>query len=106
MNATFSDTVTAEVNVTNTSPVTGTEVVQLYVVDNIASVDIPNKRLKGFKKVKIQAGETAAVKIDLSVQDLGLWNRKMQYKVEPGQFTILIGRNAEDIITNATLWVS
>lgn len=106
VNATFSDTVTAEVNVTNTSPVNGTEVVQLYVVDNIASVDIPNRRLKGFKKVEIQAGETAAVKMDVSVQDLGLWNRKMQYTVEPGQFTILIGRSAQDIIGNATLWVS
>lgn len=106
LNATFSDTVTAEVHVTNISPINGTEVVQLYVVDNIASVDVPNRRLKGFKKVEIQAGETVAVKIDLTVQDLGLWNRKMQYTVEPGQFTILIGRSAQDIIGNATLWIS
>lgn len=106
INATVSDTVTAKVQVTNTSPVNGTEVVQLYVVDNIVSVDVPNRRLKGFKKVEIQAGATATVEIGLSVQDLGLWNRKMQYTVEPGQFTVLIGRSSTDIVGNATLWVS
>lgn len=75
-----SDTVAVEVQVTNASSVDGTEVVHPYVNDNIASVDIPNRKLKGSKKVFIKAGPT--------VQDLGLWNEKMQYAVEPGAFTI------------------
>jgi beta-glucosidase len=102
INATVSDTVTAKVQVTNTSPGNGTEVVQLYVVDNIASVDVPNRRLKGFKKVEIQAGTTASVEISLSVHDFGLWNRKMQNAVESGQFTVLIGRSSTDIVGNET----
>ncbi|KAF3026176.1 hypothetical protein E8E15_008313 [Penicillium rubens] len=47
------------VDVTNTSPVDGTEVVQLYIVDTITSVDVPNRKLKAFKKLYIKAGETA-----------------------------------------------
>ncbi|GAM39900.1 hypothetical protein TCE0_034f11821 [Talaromyces pinophilus] len=105
-NATVSDTVTVEVQVTNTSPVDGTEVVQLYVIDNIASVDIPNRKLKGFKKVFIKAGATVDVQIQLAVQDLGLWNEKMQYTVEPGAFTVQIARSATDIAGSATLYVS
>lgn len=105
-NATVSDTVTVEVQVTNTSPVDGTEVVQLYVIDNIASVDIPNRKLKGFKKVFIKSGATVRVQIQLPVQDLGLWNEKMQYTVEPGAFTIQIARSATDIAGSATLYVS
>ncbi|CRG88670.1 hypothetical protein PISL3812_05704 [Talaromyces islandicus] len=105
-NATVSDTVTAKVQVANTSPVDGTEVVQLYVIDNIATVDVPNRRLKGFKKVAIKAGRTATVEIDVAIEDLGLWNRKMQYTVEPGKFTFQIGRSASDIIGNATLYIS
>lgn len=105
-NATVSDTVTAKMQVTNTSPVDGTEVVQLYVIDNIATVDVPNRRLKGFKKVAIKAGKTATVEIDVTVEDLGLWNGKMQYTIEPGRFTFQIGRSATDIIGNATLYIS
>lgn len=105
-NATTSDTVTVEVKVTNTGSVDETEVVQLYVVDAIASVDVPNRNLKGFKKVSIRAGETETVHIGVAVQELGLWNRKMQYTVEPGEFTLLIGKSSTDIVGNTTLYVS
>lgn len=106
VNATVTDTVTASVQVTNTSPVDGTEVVQLYVVDNFASVDVPNRKLKGFEKVTIRAGETKNVGIAFPVQELGLWNRKMKYVVEPGEFTVLIGRSSTDIVGNVTFSVS
>ncbi|KXG50456.1 Major facilitator superfamily domain, general substrate transporter [Penicillium griseofulvum] len=105
-NSTIKDTLTASVDVTNTSPVDGTEVVQLYIVDTIASVDVPNRRLKGFKKLRIKAGETASIKLPVSIQEIGLWNRKMKYVVEPGEFTVLIGKSSTDIIGNATFYVS
>jgi beta-glucosidase len=47
-NATVKDTLTASVDVTNASPVDGTEVVQLYIVDTFASVDVPNRKPKAF----------------------------------------------------------
>ncbi|KAL2837576.1 glycoside hydrolase superfamily [Aspergillus pseudoustus] len=105
-NATVADTVTAKIRITNTGSVDGTEVVQLYVVDTLASVDVPNRKLKGFKKVPIGAGQTETVQIKVAVQELGLWNQEMKYTVEPGEFTFLIGRSSADIVGNATLYVS
>lgn len=103
--ASSSDTVTATVSVTNNSTRDGQEVVQLYVVDSIASVVVPNKLLKGFKKVMIKAGETTDVSIDVNVSDLGLWNYQMQYVVEPGEFVFWVGRSSADLRGNATLTV-
>ncbi|KAF7528291.1 hypothetical protein PCG10_000897 [Penicillium crustosum] len=44
------------VKVTNTSPVDGTDVVQLFIVDSIASIDVPNRKLKRFKKIRVKTG--------------------------------------------------
>ncbi|OQE14881.1 hypothetical protein PENSTE_c032G06809 [Penicillium steckii] len=94
------------VDVTNTDKKRdGTEVVQVYVSDKIASVVVPNRQLRGFDKVLIPAGKTKTVKIPIKIQDLGLWNTKMKYVVEPGKFDILVGSSSEDIRGNATLTV-
>ncbi|KAF2136178.1 glycoside hydrolase family 3 protein [Aplosporella prunicola CBS 121167] len=104
--ATASDTITATVSVTNNGTRDGQEVVQLYVADQIASVAVPNKELKGFKKVNIPAGETVDVSIDVKVENLGLWDLRMKYVVEPGDFTIFMGTSSADLTNNATLTVS
>ncbi|KAI0477856.1 glycoside hydrolase superfamily [Xylariaceae sp. FL0804] len=99
------DTVTAEVDVTNESGRDGSEVVQLYVKDLIASVAVPNLQLRGFAKVAIPAGATRTVRIDLAVADLGLWDADMRYVVEPGAFAVCVGRASDDLRANATLTV-
>lgn len=104
-NVTDSDTVTVSVKVKNTSQRKGTEVVQVYIQDEFASVVVPNKELKGFEKVVIGAGKTKTVKIPIKVEDLGLWNVKMKYVVEPGKFIALVGSSSEDVRGNATFWV-
>lgn len=91
---------------TNNSTVDGTEVVQVYVKDDIASVVVPNKQLKGFAKVPIAAGSTETVSVDLNVADLGLWDMRMNYVVEPGNFTILVGSSSGNLPVNATLTVA
>ena len=101
-----SNTITASVSITNTSPVDGKEVVQIYVQDVLASVVVPNKELKGFKKVLVKAGTTAHVDIDLPVTQWGLWNLKMQYVVEPGEFVVWVGSSSADLRGNATVTVS
>jgi beta-glucosidase len=106
LNATSKDTIMATVPVTNTSPLDGTEVVQLYVEDMISSVVVPNRMLKGFKKVAIKAKETTKVSISIDVSQLGLWNMQMKYVVEPGEFVVRVGSSSLDIRANATLWVS
>ncbi|EON99739.1 putative beta- protein [Phaeoacremonium minimum UCRPA7] len=103
--ASSSDTVTVSVDVTNNSTRDGTEVVQLYVKDLVSSVVVPNKQLKGFAKIPIAAGATETVKLDLKVADLGLWDIKYNYVVEPGNFTIFIGSSSADFRANTTLTV-
>lgn len=90
---------------TNNSTVDGTEVVQFYVKDEISSVVVPNKLLKGFKKVPIKAGATETVSVEIKVADLGLWDSRLQYVVEPGNFTIFAGSSSGDLRVNATLTV-
>lgn len=104
-NATATDVVKATIKVKNTSKVDGTEVVQLYVNDKIASVVTPNKELKGFKKVKIGAGKTVTVEIPIKVADLAVWNQQKKYVVEKGEFEVLIGESSESIKAKASFWV-
>jgi beta-glucosidase len=106
-NVTSTDTVTVSLDVTNEdSTRNATEVVQVYVVDQYASVVVPNRQLKGFDKVVFGPGETQTVQIPLNVSDLGLWNVSMQYVVEPGAFNVLVGSSSLDIRGNATFYVS
>lgn len=96
---------TASINVTNNSTRDGTEVVQLYTSDLIASVTVPNVKLSGFKKVAIKAGETVKVDFSLNVADLGLWNLQMKYVVEKGDFLVQVGSSSADFRGNATFTV-
>lgn len=90
---------------TNNSTRDGQEVVQVYIKDVVSTVVVPNKELRGFSKVLIKAGETKTVNIDLPVVNWGLWNIKMQYVVEPGDFKILVGSSSDDIRANTTVTV-
>lgn len=100
-----SDTVTVSVDVSNTSDRDGAEVIQLYVKDVVSSVEVARYSLKGFKKAMIKAGETKTIDIDLQVEHWGLWNRKMQYVVEPGEFVVMVGTSSEDFAGNVTVTV-
>lgn len=99
------DKLTASIEITNNSTHDGTEVVQLYVKDLITSVAVPNIQLKGFVKVAIKAGETKSVQIPVDVGQLGLWDVKMRYVVEPGEFVIFAGSSSADLRANVTLTV-
>ncbi|KAK4503429.1 hypothetical protein PRZ48_004344 [Zasmidium cellare] len=103
-NVSASDTITASVNLTNSGPRPGAEVVQLYVKDVLASVDVPNVQLKGFEKVFLEVGETREVRIDLHVSGVGLWDRKMEYVVEPGEFVVFMGSSSAERGRNASFW--
>lgn len=102
---TAKDTITASVTLWNTSKRDGSEVVQLYVQDLIASVTVPNKQLIGFKKIFIKAGGKETVHFSVKVKDLGLWNIQMQYIVEPGEFRFWAGASSKDLKSRATLTV-
>ncbi|GAB6978339.1 beta-glucosidase BglX [Phocaeicola sartorii JCM 17136 = DSM 21941] len=90
------DVLTASVNVTNTGKYAGTEVVQLYVQDKVASVTRPVKELKGFQRVALQPGETRTVIFSLPVSELAFWNIDMKKVVEPGDFKLWLGTNSDE----------
>ncbi|MFC2087701.1 glycoside hydrolase family 3 N-terminal domain-containing protein [Bacteroidota bacterium] len=91
------DTVKLTVHVKNIGTVTGKEVIQIYINDKISSVTTPVKVLKGFKKVNIVPNEKVAVNFSIPCKELGLWDKYMNYVVEPGEFEIMVGASAEDI---------
>lgn len=99
-------TVKVSVNVRNTGSRDGKEVVQLYVNDRVSSVTTPQKMLKGFDKIELKAGEQKTVTFDLPYDELALWNASMQRVVEPGEFSVMIGRSAEDIALSGSFVVS
>lgn len=97
--------VDVSINIKNTGKVEGTEVVQLYVRDVIASVTTPVKSLKGFKRISLKPGETGTVQFKLDSKELALWNRQMKQVVEPGEFKIMLGSSSEDIRATGNFYV-
>jgi beta-glucosidase len=83
-------------DVTNTGSRRGSEVVQLYIRDRISSVTRPIKELRGFKKVWLNPGETATVEIAITPASLAFYDIDMNYVVEPGEFTIMVGTSSRD----------
>ncbi|HEU4996564.1 MAG TPA: beta-glucosidase BglX [Gemmatimonadaceae bacterium] len=86
-----SDSVVASVDVSNTGSRAGTEVVQLYLRDDAASVTRPVRELRGFTRVTLNPGETRTVRFTLKPDDLALYDRDMRRVVEPGTFTVWAG---------------
>lgn len=88
--------VTADVE--NTGKRDGDEVVELYVHDVKASVDRPEKELKGFKRIAIKSGEKKAVEFELGDDAFAFWNdNSKQWTVEPGKFEISVGPSSADL---------
>lgn len=85
-----------KVNVKNTGTVDGTEVVQLYIRDEYASVTRPVKELKGFKRVDLKAGESKCVEFEVTPEMLQIWSARDRWEVEPGDFTVLVGTSSAD----------
>ena len=105
-NVTATGTITVSIQVKNFGTRDGSEVVQMSVEDMLATVDVPNIQLKGFKKVVIRAGETVTVRIPLNVSDCGLWNSSMQYVVERADFVVSVGVSSVDLRGRASFSVS
>jgi beta-glucosidase len=85
----------AKVNLKNTGSRAGTEVVQLYIRDVAASAGPrPVRELKGFQKVLLQPGGSTDVVFTISGDELGYYDTKGNWLVEPGKFQIWICRNS------------
>lgn len=89
ISSTGNTTVTA--TITNTGEVAGEEVVQLYITDVEASVDVPKYALKGFQRVSLAPGASQTVSFEISADQLEMVDMMGDSKVEPGEFIISIG---------------
>jgi beta-glucosidase len=86
--------------ITNTGSREGDEVVQLYTHELVTSVTTYEKNLRGFERIHLKPTESKRVSFTLRAEDLALWDRQMQYVVEPGKFKVMIGSGSEDIRLN------
>ena len=83
--------------VTNSGSRDGEEVVQLYVRDLVGSVTRPVKELKGFRKILLRAGESQRVEFEIDADQLAFYDQEMQWRVEPGDFQVMVGSASDDI---------
>lgn len=95
------DEVKVTVRVKNTGKRSGEEVVQLYIHDQAASVSRPERELKAFEKIALKPNQRQTVTFTLSADDLGFYNQRGEYVVEPGVFDIFVGGTSDAALTTA-----
>ena len=88
------DTVHAEITLTNTGDRKGTEVVQLYIGDIVTSYSWTDRELKSFQRVELEPGESKTVAFDIPVSDCTIVDSEANRIVEPGEFEVLIGHSS------------
>ena len=88
---------TVTVPVTNTGAREGSEVVQMYVGDDKASVLRPTKELKAFEKITLAPGETREVTFTVTPDMLAFFDADAHaWRTEPGAFTLYVGTSSAD----------
>lgn len=97
------ESVDISVLVKNTGSRTGKEVVQFYINDKRSSVTTPVMALKRFKKIELKPGESKRVSFSIPYIELGLWNSRMEFVTEPGEFEFMFAKSAEDIQCRQTV---
>lgn len=90
------DTVEVAVTVRNTGELSGDEVVQLYLHDPVASIVQPVRRLRGFRRVSLNAGQGTTVRFRLGADDLGFWTNDTggRFEIEKGAIDIYVGNSS------------
>jgi len=92
--------------ITNTGDREGAEIAQLYVSAKAPKVYRPALELKGFAKVRLQAGESSRVTIPLDDKAFRYFNTKTdRFEIDGGEYEILIGASCEDIRLRGTVTV-
>lgn len=100
-------TITATVDVKNTSVRAGDEVVQLYTREIHPSVTRPRKELRGFQRVTLQPGEKKTVRFTVPAGKLAFYDEtKHAFVVQPDKYEIQIGASSADIRERARIQVT
>jgi beta-glucosidase len=89
------ETLTISAELSNVGETVAEEVVQLYVRDLVGSVTRPVRQLAGFRRVRVEPGETVTVSFRLHTDDLGFYGRDQVRITEAGEFNVWIGGSSE-----------
>lgn len=85
-------------NITNTGNYDGKEVVQLYIRDLVATLTPDDKKLIGFEKIHLNAGESKLVTLTVNYTDLMFVGLNNKWVAEEGEFEIIIGGNPKSML--------
>ena len=91
----MSDSLTIQAVVTNAGDVGADEVAQLYVRDLVGDVTRPVKELKGFRRIRLQPGESRTISFALTPLDLAFYGQDMELMIEPGEFHVWVGGSSD-----------
>lgn len=92
--------------VTNTGNRPGRDVVQVYLGRRTGTVATPSPSLVAFSPVRLGAGQSLSVTLQLPPERLAVWDRSMRHVLQPGTVEVLVGRSAGDIRLTGTLTVN
>ncbi|KAB8290818.1 hypothetical protein EYC80_008455 [Monilinia laxa] len=86
------------VKVKNTGEIPGAEVVQVYIKQQNPSIRRPNKELKGFDKVFLQAGEEKTVEVNIDIKyAAAFWDEVREaWIVEKDEYEVIVGNTSEE----------
>jgi beta-glucosidase len=85
----------ASVEVTNTGDREGDEVAQLYLRENVSSVETPSRALKGFSRIHLRPGETKTVHLHVPLEQMAVWSAEKKWVIEPGEYTAWAGGSSQ-----------
>jgi beta-glucosidase len=89
------NTLQVTVDVTNTGDLEGDEVAQLYLRQDVSSVETPERSLAGFSRIHLERQETKNVTFSLPQDQLAVWNAEGKWAVEEGKYTVWVGGSSE-----------
>jgi beta-glucosidase len=94
------ETVTVSVEVTNTSDRAADEVVQLYIHQRYGSASRPVRELKGFRRIRLEAGETSTLSFPLGPKERRYWSTtNRDWVIEPSTFDVWVGGDSTAELT-------
>ena len=79
------------VDVTNTGSREGDEVAQLYIREDVSSVETPRRSLAGFSRIHLKPQETKTVVFRIPLKQIAVWNAEERWAVEAGNYTVWAG---------------
>ncbi len=101
------ETLDVTVNIRNTGPRAGKEIIQLYIEPLTSMFSRPHKELKAFAKVALEPGEAKDVHLTLEDRDFQIYDDERQiWRIDGGEYNILIGSSSESIVLSGQVKVN